>query len=315
MRTLGVDVSHWQRSIDWAKFYEGGVRFATVKVSQGNYMFDPAREEHLLGARKAGVLTGGFFWVDPIQSPQANVDKALDACVGLPVTYLCPDLEQWWADWAAWRAWRANPSNTPMPLRIAPDKLTDHAIRTCDYLAQKFDGVTFPYTSNSFIRGYMPKFATYMNGKKAYLAQYPWHPNRPVNMTWSQVRGALPPDTWEPAAPAGADVRFVQWSGDRVIAEGYSNVIDLDYFAGSEQEMLTWLTGGTMPPPVSKFPYKAMVTAGTLNVRSGPTITAQAEGPLKAGNQPLIYEESNGWGRITESPKHSWITLLHTRKV
>lgn len=315
MKTLGVDVSHWQRPIDWIKFYEGGVRFATVKVSQGNYLFDDARAAHLLSARKAGVLTGGFFWVDPLQSPQANVDKALDACVGLPVTYLCPDLEQWWADWAAWRAWRASPSTVPMPLRIAPDRLADHAMGVCEYLAQKFDGVTFPYTSNSFIRGYMPGFAGYLVGKRAYFAQYPWHPLHPVTMTWEQVRGALPPDTWKPTAPAGVDVRLVQWSGDRVIAEGYNNVIDLDYFAGSEQEMVTWLTEGTTVPPVPQFPYKVVVTAGTLNVRSGPNPTAPPEGPLKAGNQPLIYEESNGWGRITNSPKHSWISLAYTRKV
>lgn len=33
---LGVDVSVWNADIDWNILYAGGVRFAIVKITQGN---------------------------------------------------------------------------------------------------------------------------------------------------------------------------------------------------------------------------------------------------------------------------------------
>lgn len=320
MRTLGVDVSHWQRPIDWIKFYEGGVRFCTAKVSQGNYLFDEAREAHILSAAKENVLTGGFFWVDPLVSPEANVDKALDACVGLPVKYLCPDLEQWWQNWEAWRLWRNAPANYPKPTAFDRTRLSQHCIDVCDYLATKFDGPTFPYTSTSFIKGYAPGFAPYLSGKKAYLAQYYYYPLHPVTLTWSGVRSVLPPDTWQPNLPVpDIDARVIQWSGDKVIATGYNNVIDLDYFNGTETEALEWLTCKTSPPPIppppTNYVYSAKVIATTLNVRTGPDVIFPSHGPCRLNDTVKIYEERGGWGRITDKPLEGWIKLSYTKKV
>ena len=49
----GIDVSHYQGSIDWAKVKAAGIRFVYVKASQGADFTDPRLFANVAGAAAA----------------------------------------------------------------------------------------------------------------------------------------------------------------------------------------------------------------------------------------------------------------------
>lgn len=61
----GVDVSHHQGTIDWAAARSGGIEFAYIKASEGVGYVDPKVDQHLTGARAAGLVTGLYHFGRP----------------------------------------------------------------------------------------------------------------------------------------------------------------------------------------------------------------------------------------------------------
>lgn len=61
----GVDVSRHQASINWGAARGGGVEFAYIKVTEGVGYVDPKVDQHLSGARLAGVVTGLYHFARP----------------------------------------------------------------------------------------------------------------------------------------------------------------------------------------------------------------------------------------------------------
>ena len=58
----GVDVSHHQPPVDWARVRATGAGFAYAKVSEGRDHVDTRYREHLAGARAAGLHTGAYHY-------------------------------------------------------------------------------------------------------------------------------------------------------------------------------------------------------------------------------------------------------------
>ena len=69
----GIDVSHWQGSVDWPTMAAAGIRFAWCKSSQGQSGRDatwtPARRK---SATDAGVRVSAYHFADLSQTPEAN---------------------------------------------------------------------------------------------------------------------------------------------------------------------------------------------------------------------------------------------------
>lgn len=62
----GVDVANWQRGVDWGVARTGGgIEFAYIKSSEGVGYVDPVVDEHLSGARGAGLYTGLYHYARP----------------------------------------------------------------------------------------------------------------------------------------------------------------------------------------------------------------------------------------------------------
>lgn len=70
----GVDVSHYQGKIDWAKIAEQDVQFAFIKATEGSAAKDEYFAENWQGARAAGLKTGAyhFFSFDSPAGTQAE---------------------------------------------------------------------------------------------------------------------------------------------------------------------------------------------------------------------------------------------------
>ena len=60
----GIDVSHYQGRIDWAKVKADGVKFAIAKCTQGLTYKDPTYEANKKGARENGILFGSYHYAN-----------------------------------------------------------------------------------------------------------------------------------------------------------------------------------------------------------------------------------------------------------
>lgn len=58
----GIDVSHWQGTIDWHKAAATGISFAFIKATQNS--MDKHFLENVKGAKAAGLLVGSYHYMD-----------------------------------------------------------------------------------------------------------------------------------------------------------------------------------------------------------------------------------------------------------
>lgn len=61
----GIDVSHWQGTIDWDKVKAAGIKFAIIKAggSDAGFYTDSKWEANYMGAKSAGIPIGAYYFV------------------------------------------------------------------------------------------------------------------------------------------------------------------------------------------------------------------------------------------------------------
>lgn len=71
---IGVDVSHWNGSVDWDDAASDGVAFAIVKASEGSYYVTDSDswENQYWGAYDAGLIRGAYHFAIPDDSSGAE---------------------------------------------------------------------------------------------------------------------------------------------------------------------------------------------------------------------------------------------------
>jgi GH25 family lysozyme M1 (1,4-beta-N-acetylmuramidase) len=63
----GIDVSHYQATIDWPNVTQSGVHFAFIKATESTAFVDPSFKRHWAQAKQAGVLRGAYHFFRPQQ--------------------------------------------------------------------------------------------------------------------------------------------------------------------------------------------------------------------------------------------------------
>jgi lysozyme len=76
---LGVDVSHHQGTIDWARVKAAHVYYAYVRVSDGLTTRDRKFAANWAGAKAAGLTRGAYQFFRPSQSVSAQAQLMIDA--------------------------------------------------------------------------------------------------------------------------------------------------------------------------------------------------------------------------------------------
>jgi lysozyme len=91
----GVDVSHHQRAIDWARLRADGAEFAWLKASEGAGWRDSTFARNQVGAVRAGVVTGAYHYFTFCAPADAQARNFLAAAPPRPGPALPPavDLE------------------------------------------------------------------------------------------------------------------------------------------------------------------------------------------------------------------------------
>ena len=67
--TEGIDISHWQGTIDWTRVAAAGKRFAFMKASEDIDYVDPTYPANRAAANANGILIGAYHFAQPDPSP------------------------------------------------------------------------------------------------------------------------------------------------------------------------------------------------------------------------------------------------------
>ncbi|MFO0615608.1 MAG: GH25 family lysozyme [Polyangiaceae bacterium] len=81
----GVDVSYYQEKIDWSAVAKTNVKFAIVRVSDGEVFADPRFAANWKGAKAAGLVRGTYQFFRPSQDPVKQADLVIDALASDPL--------------------------------------------------------------------------------------------------------------------------------------------------------------------------------------------------------------------------------------
>ncbi len=127
---LGVDVSSWQKEIDWTQVADAGIEFAMLRVGYRGYgeagtlNLDPYFQQYLEGARAAGLKVGVYFYSQAISADEAEEEArfVLDALAGVPLDY--PVVYDW-----------ENGPEQGRAYKLDSDTLTSCAITFCEAVA------------------------------------------------------------------------------------------------------------------------------------------------------------------------------------
>ncbi|WP_051591136.1 GH25 family lysozyme [Bacillus sp. UNC438CL73TsuS30] len=74
----GIDVSHWQGTIDWKQVKNSGIAFVYAKASEGTAYTDPMFLTNVKGARAAGLPIGAYHYARP-SAPYSPDDAKAEA--------------------------------------------------------------------------------------------------------------------------------------------------------------------------------------------------------------------------------------------
>ena len=72
VQTPGIDVSHFQGTVNWAAKFSSGIRFTWIKATEGVTFRDPAFGTNYTNAFRAGVIRGAYHFALPDRSTGAT---------------------------------------------------------------------------------------------------------------------------------------------------------------------------------------------------------------------------------------------------
>ena len=71
-QATGIDVSHFQGTVDWKEVAASGAAFAFVKATQGITYVDPHFAENWPAMKEAGLLRGAYHFYEPADDPHSQ---------------------------------------------------------------------------------------------------------------------------------------------------------------------------------------------------------------------------------------------------
>lgn len=79
---VGIDVSKWNKTIDWEKVKEAGVEFAIIRcgyrgASTGALVLDPMYEQNIRGAIEADIPVGIYFFTQAVDEVEAVEEASM----------------------------------------------------------------------------------------------------------------------------------------------------------------------------------------------------------------------------------------------
>jgi GH25 family lysozyme M1 (1,4-beta-N-acetylmuramidase) len=256
----GIDVSHWQETIDWAQVAASGQRFAVAKATEGQNYVDPMYATNAAGAAANGIVFGAYHFAKPDDTPN---DAVLEADHFVDVAQLVPgnlvpaldiertggltqaELTQWILTWLG---------RVTDRLGVKPMVYTSpHGwlVRTGDTTAVADAGYTILWVAH-----------------------------------WGVSSPTLPANDWQ-----GNGWTFWQYT-DCGTVPGIAGCVDLDWFAGTSFEGVTIPSPDVTPPAVTITPPSDL--AGPFTVAFSEVVHQ-----VTAGNTVLYRPDASAYEDVT----------------
>jgi GH25 family lysozyme M1 (1,4-beta-N-acetylmuramidase) len=306
----GIDVSGFNDVFDWNEAQENNVNFSGIRVGYGRTT-DIQFKKNWVNA-KGKVLRMPYWYMDYYSNynPNSPVYNMSDEDWGTEQANNCwglikndPDCSIVWLDIES-GAPSYSPTITTVPTRVYA--IAKAFLQRMDVLNGKFNGI---YCS----LGLLSWFSS-------------WFRNRPLWVAWYNESQTIS-SVIRNVSATGWTGKCLIWqyasdgdSTDDGIGDGQTlgnpyRWLDLNGWAATADEYKIFSNNQVVVPPIpdpDPLPntplYSVKVFVGGLNVRSSPEI--------KTGNilrtigyvQMKIYEEKNGWGKIS-STNSEWISL------
>ncbi len=252
----GIDVSHYQNTIDWAQVPGAGKRFAVMQATVGSTYADPTYATNHAGARAAGLATAAYHFAAPLAAPG---DAILQA--------------DWFVQTAALLPGDLVPAlDVERTGGLSPAALQAWVGAWLDEVYAKLGVRPMIYTSPTFWTNSMGD--TTMFADQGYAVLWIAH--------WFITSPTVPANDW-----SGRGWTFWQYSDCGAVA-GITGCVDLDRFNGSD---LTGMTFNYLPllpvaPPVTPPnapPVLAAVAPATITAGGGDLSVSIQGGDFAAG--------------------------------
>lgn len=203
----GIDVSHFQGTVDWPAAAAGGIAFAYAKTSDGGTGSDQKFATNWAGMKAAGIPRGAYHFFRPATSAEAQADHFVQLVGALAPGDLPPmlDLEETKTATAP-EQWDAVAVDARVPLVLTWLERVEAALGLRPIL----------YTRRGFVQTYFPD--------PGQLTDY---------LLWvAHYTGKPAPDV-----PAGwQDWTFWQFSETGTVP-GIAGSVDLDRFNGTLEQL------------------------------------------------------------------------------
>jgi lysozyme len=194
----GIDVSHWDGTVDWAKVKASGRSFAFAKATEGTTYVDPKFAENWAGMKQHQLARSAYHFFHANADPIAEADHFLQTMGPLEPGDLPPTLDLEVTDGQS------------------AATITSTAIQWLDHVAQQTGMLPILYTSPSFVTGSM--------GSPAGLETHA--------LLWIANWGVTCPTVPAPYTTWG----FWQYD-DMGAVPGITGNVDLNLFDGTEADL------------------------------------------------------------------------------
>jgi GH25 family lysozyme M1 (1,4-beta-N-acetylmuramidase) len=226
----GIDVSHWQGTINWNAVKNDGIEFAYAKATEGVDFIDSRYVQNMNNARAAGVLIGPYHFARPDSAENNPLDAANEAndfvdaiepYYQIPGKFLRPVLDV-----------ERLPGAGDIPAGTTQKAFLSEWIR--DFIAVVESRLGFApliYTNSSYANNY---FEPDLAQNDLWIAR--WTLNPLVTPTPSNL------GIWN-------DWEFWQWTDSWSVA-GIAGNVDGNLFEGTIQDLMQFVVGAD---PTSDF--------------------------------------------------------------
>jgi lysozyme len=212
--TTGIDVSEFQKTIDWSQVPGAGVKFAYIRATDGTTIQDSQFAQNWQGAEKAGILVGPYHYFTTTSAVDTQINNFVSTVKTVDAGNLPPvlDVED-----------PAQFAKIQVPQRIAMIQ------QWLDGVQQKLGVKPMLYMSSNFAAQELNNTSQF-DSYKLWVADYTTAPQPEVPQAWA---------TWN----------FWQHT-DSGAVPGITGGVDMDYFNGPESALPT--TNAATPPVIPK---------------------------------------------------------------
>jgi GH25 family lysozyme M1 (1,4-beta-N-acetylmuramidase) len=259
--TEGIDVSHWQNTIDWSLVAASGKRFAYMKASEGTNLVDATYPSNRAQAKAYGLLVGAYHFARPDRTPgdaMAEADYFL-ALSQLAAGDLLPVLD------------------LEVTGGLAPVELQEWVKSYLDRIYVRTGARGVIYTSPTFWQNAMGDTTWFAaNGYRSLWVAH-WTGGGPAS---------VPGGNW-----GGSGWTFWQYTSSGVVP-GISGRVDLDRFNGLDFTSVI-MTNGVLDP-MGQAPTLTLTPSATV-ITWGETVALKASfGPIGANRTFNLQAASDG---------------------